>query len=158
MIKHRSEPRTLCQTSFVISIISTNYIVSMPFGKCKHLHHAKLQSWSNVFLKRQKHKRFWFMTLQCKKKPDCAKPIDKNDRSTCACNSSDKMYIIMFIGNVHSRELKTYLFCPWICCEAKWNGGCFYDAKTMFVSALCPLISQCFILCGLFWLINGTVF
>ena len=48
----------------------------MPFGKCKHLHHAKLQSWSNVFLKRGKHKRFGFMTLQCKKKPDCAKPID----------------------------------------------------------------------------------
>ena len=76
MIKHRSETQTLCQTSLVISIISTNYIVSMPFGKCKHVHLAKLQSWSKVFLKRQKHKRFGFMTLQCEKKPDYAKPID----------------------------------------------------------------------------------
>ena len=75
-MKHRSETRTLRQTSFVISIISRNYIVSMPFGKCKHLHHAKLQSWSNVFLKRQKYKRFGCMTLQCEKKPDYAKPID----------------------------------------------------------------------------------
>ena len=48
----------------------------MPFGKCKHVHLAKLQSWSKVFLKRQKHKRFGFMTLQCEKKPDYAKPID----------------------------------------------------------------------------------
>ena len=49
----------------------------MPFGKCKHLH-ATTQNCKvgQTFFKKNTHKRFGFMTLQCEKKPDYAKAID----------------------------------------------------------------------------------
>ena len=102
MIKHRSEPRTLSnefRDQYNINKLHCKHAVwKMQTSPPREI--AKLVK---RFFKKTKTQTFRVYDPSVLGKTRLRKTNrHTNDRSTCACNSSDKMYIIMFIGNAHS--------------------------------------------------------